>query len=317
MESELSESLAGARRLVRWVFLALLAVALLAQWSDIFPVQEWLGRVTVFARGGGAEGLTLLSLVRAAAGGLLLCAVATPLGAWANLSFFGWDPAERGARVATAALIRYGVLGLGVVWVAKELGMAWSDAQWLVAALSVGLGFGLQEIILNFVSGVILLFERPVRVGDLVTLTDAEGMISRINIRTTTIIDGDRRELIIPNKELVTGRVVNWTLSDTITRVVIPVGVGYESDLELVQTLLLRAARLTDGVLDDPAPSVFFTAMGDNSLNFELRVFTASLGDRTPVQHNLRLAINRLFRKNGISIPFPQLDVHLIPPEEK
>lgn len=314
VEKELDESLAGARRLVWWLSVAALAITLLVQWSDLFPMQEWLGGLTLFAR--GDTGLTLGSAVRALAGGALCWVVAVPLGAWANLSLFGWNPADRGTRVATSALIRYAAIGVGAIWMARELGMAWSDAQWLVAALSVGLGFGLQEIILNFVSGIILLFERPVRVGDMVTIGSAEGTISRINIRTTTIIDGDRRELIIPNKELVTGRVVNWTLSDTVTRVVIPVGVAYGSDLELVQRLLLRAARITDAVLDDPAPSVFFTAMGDNSLNFELRAYTGRLEDRTPVQHELRLTINRMFQRHGVSVPFPQLDVHMVPPEK-
>ncbi len=315
VEQELEESLAGARRMVRWLVLALLAAALLGQWSDLFPVQEWLSSVTLYSRG-EAEGLTLRNLARALAFGLLAALVAVPLGSWANLSFFSWNPSERGTRMATSALIRYGVLGAGAILVARELGMAWSDAQWLVAALSVGLGFGLQEIILNFVSGIILLFERPVRVGDMVTIGSAEGTISRINIRTTTIIDADRRELIIPNKELVTGRVVNWTLSDTVTKVVVSVGVAYGSDLELVQRLLLRAARRTEGVLDDPAPSVFFSSMGDSSLNFDVRAFTGRLEDRGPVQHNLRLSINSMFEKHSISIPFPQIDVHIVPPAE-
>ncbi len=309
VENELAESLQQARRLVLWLFLAAMAGVLLLQWSDLFPVQEWLGRLGLWLKG-DAKTVTLRELLRAVLGGLFCYLIANPLGAWFNLTFFGWNPGERGTRMATASLIRYAAVGAGLIWIAHELGMAWSDAQWLVAALSVGIGFGLQEIILNFVSGIILLFERPVRVGDMVTIGTADGTISRINIRTTTLLDGNRRELIIPNKELITGRVVNWTLSDTITRLVIPVTVAYGSDLEKVQQLLFDAANSVDEILDDPAPSVFFVEMANSSLNFELRVFTGRLDDRMPVQHQLYLAIDRLFKENGVERPYPQMDVH-------
>lgn len=310
VEKELGDSLHSAKNLVLWLFAAVLAVTLLIQWSDLFPVQDWLGGLTLISRE-TAKGLTLLDVAKAVAGGWLCYAIASPLGSWVNLSFFGWTASERGTRMATLSLVRYAMLAIGVVWAAHVLGIAWSDAQWLVAALSFGFGFGLQEIILNFVSGIILLFERPVRVGDVVSIGGADGTISKINIRTTTIIDFDRRELIIPNKELVIGRVVNWTLSDTVTRVVIPVSVAYGSDPERVQTLLLDAARSIDSVLDSPGPSVYMVGMSDNGLDFELRVFTGSLDDRMPTQHQLRLKINTLFNKNNITIPFPQLDVHM------
>lgn len=320
VEKELGESLDNARRLVWWLAVAATIATLLFQWSDLFPAQEWLRKLTLFNRDTTDGGLTLLDAIRAFIGGGLCYVMAKPLGAWINLSFFGWNPAERGTRMATLSLVRYLMFGVGAVWAAQELGVAWSDAQWLVAALSVGLGFGLQEIILNFVSGIILLFERPVRVGDMVSIGGADGTITRINIRTTTIIDADRRELIIPNKELVTGRVVNWTLSDSITRMVIPINVAHGTDTELVQRLLLRAANSIEAVLDDPSPSVYCTGMTDNSLDFELRVYTARLDDRMPTQHQLRLNLNRLFKRHAISIPFPQLDVHLHsekPPPQK
>ncbi len=310
VEQELSQSLTEARRLVVWLSVAALAGLLLWQWSDLFPVQEWLGKLSLWLKG-DAKTVTLREVARALVGGLFCYLIANPLGAWFNLTFFGWNPGERGTRMATASLIRYAAVGAGLIWIAHELGMAWSDAQWLVAALSVGIGFGLQEIILNFVSGIILLFERPVRVGDTVTIGTADGTISRINIRTTTLLDANRRELIIPNKELITGRVVNWTLSDTVTRLVIPVTVAYGSDLEKVQQLLLEAADSLDEVLDDPAPTVFFVEMAGSGLNFELRVFTGRLDDRMPVQHQLYLTIDRLFKENGIERPYPQMDVHV------
>ncbi len=310
VEKELADSLVEARRLVVWLLVAALAGLLLLQWSDLFPVQEWLGKLSLWLKG-DARTVTLREVSRALIGGVFCYLIANPLGAWFNLTFFGWNPGERGTRMATASLIRYAAVGAGLIWIAHELGMAWSDAQWLVAALSVGIGFGLQEIILNFVSGIILLFERPVRVGDMVSIGTADGTISRINIRTTTLLDANRRELIIPNKELITGRVVNWTLSDTVTRLVIPVTVAYGSDLGKVQELLLEAADSLDEVLDEPAPTVFFVEMAASGLNFELRVFTGRLDDRMPVQHQLYLAIDRLFKENGVDRPYPHMDVRL------
>jgi potassium efflux system protein len=181
----------------------------------------------------------------------------------------------------------------------------------LIAALGVGLGFGLQEIVANFISGLIILFERPYRVGDVVTVGDIMGVISRIQIRATTITDWDRRELIVPNKDFITGRLINWTLSDAITRIRVPVGIAYGSDTGLAEKLLLKVASENPKVRKDPPPLALFQGFGDNSLNFDLRVFVSELGDRLPVLHELHMAIDREFRKAGIAIAFPQRDVHL------
>jgi len=180
-----------------------------------------------------------------------------------------------------------------------------------VAALGVGLGFGLQEIVANFVCGLIILFERPFRVGDMVTIGDQTGKVTIIQIRATTVTDWDRRELIVPNKEFITGKLINWSLSDPITRVVIPVGVAYGSDTQETEKLLLKIARENQMVLSQPEPSALFLGFGDNSLNFELRVFVRGMDNRLPVTHHLHLAIEREFRTAGINIAFPQRDIHL------
>jgi potassium efflux system protein len=173
------------------------------------------------------------------------------------------------------------------------------------------LGFGLQEIVANFICGLIILFERPIRVGDVVTIGDQTGAVTRIKIRATTITDWDRRELIVPNKEFITGKLINWSLSDPITRVVVPVGVAYGSDTQATEKLLLKIARENLMVLTQPEPLAVFIGFGDNSLNFELRIFVRGLENRLPVIHNLHLAIDREFRKAGINIAFPQRDIHL------
>jgi potassium efflux system protein len=173
------------------------------------------------------------------------------------------------------------------------------------------LGFGLQEIFANFVSGLIILFERPVRVGDVVTVDEVTGVISRIRMRATTITDWDRREFIVPNKEFITGRLLNWTLSDQVNRVVLNVGIAYGSDTRLAADLLMRIAKEHPLVLEEPPPRVTFEAFGDNSLNFVVRCYLPDLDNRLDVIHDLHMAVDAAFRRAGIEIAFPQRDIHI------
>ena len=189
--------------------------------------------------------------------------------------------------------------------------MSWSKLQWLFAALSVGLGFGMQEIFANFVSGIILLFERPIRVGDTVTINGVSGTVAKIRIRAITLIDFDRKEVIVPNKSFVTGQVINWALSNTMTRLVINVGVAYGSNLELVKKLLLQAANEQTTVLKDPEPRAYFLSFGASTLDHELRVYVGQLAERTNTIDALNRRINELFAENNIDIAFNQLDVFI------
>ncbi len=200
---------------------------------------------------------------------------------------------------------------VGVFSVLSVIGWNWSQIQWLVAALSVGLGFGLQEIVANFVSGLVILFERPVRVGDTVTVGQLTGTVSRVRIRATTITDWDRKEIIVPNKAFITEQVVNWTLSDPITRVVIPVSVAYGSDVNLTQKVVLETLTSLPLVLDEPPAQVYFTGFGDSSLNFTLHAYLRQLSDRLPLVHDVHEAVLKALRDNGIQIPFPQQDIHI------
>ncbi|MGE3173411.1 MAG: mechanosensitive ion channel domain-containing protein [Planctomycetota bacterium] len=216
-----------------------------------------------------------------------------------------------GERNAITTLTRYGIVIVGVVLAFSAIGVGWSKVQWLLAAVSVGLGFGLQEIFANFVSGLILLFERPIRVGDLVSVGDVIGRVNRIRIRATTIVDWDRKELVVPNREFVTGRFVNWTLTDSVVRWVIPVGVAYGSDTEQALRLLDRAAAESPFVLEDPRPEAVFVGFGDSTLNLHLRVFVDMSALDYRWMTDLHQAIDRLFREHGIEIAFPQRDVNL------
>jgi potassium efflux system protein len=220
-------------------------------------------------------------------------------------------PFDAGARYAVATVCRYVITIIGLSLCCSFLGIGWSKIQWLVAAMSLGLGFGLQEIFANFISGLIILFERPIRVGDVVTIDSITGVVSRIRMRATTITDGDRKELIIPNKEFITGRVLNWTLSDPINRVVIQVGVAYGTNTQRAAELLLKLAKDHPHILSDPPPGVALESFGDSALNFVLRCFLPNLDNRGTVIHDLHMGIDRVFREAGIEIAFPQHDVHV------
>jgi potassium efflux system protein len=175
----------------------------------------------------------------------------------------------------------------------------------------VGIGFGLQEIVANSVSGLIILFERPIRVGDTVTVGETSGIVTRINIRATTIRDWDLKELVVPNKEFISGRLLNWTLSDPMTRVVVTVGVAYGTDADAALEQLRQAAAEHPEVLTDPPPLVTLDRFGDDAVVLMLRAYLANGDRRLGVLSELHAAIYRRFAAAGIVIAFPQRDVHL------
>ncbi len=176
--------------------------------------------------------------------------------------------------------------------------------------MGIGLGFGLQEIFANFISGIILLFERPIRVGDVITLGDTTGVVTRIHMRATTITDWDRKEYVVPNKDLITGRLLNWTLTDQTNRIVVNVGVAYGTDTVHARGLLLQVASQHPLILSDPAPIATFEGFGDNSLNLVLRCYLPTLENRLTTLTELHTGIDEAFRAAGIEIAFPQLDIH-------
>jgi small-conductance mechanosensitive channel len=220
---------------------------------------------------------------------------------------------ERGARYAILALIRYFFLCLGLYLALITAGFNLTTLTVLLGALGVGLGFGLQNIFQNFMSGLIILFERPIKVGDFVDLGDLSGMIQKISIRSTTIRTNDNVSVIVPNSEFVSSRVVNWSHGSPEVRMRIPVGVAYGSDTDKVRKALLEVAAAEEDVLEFPEPAVFFRGFGDSSLNFELGVWRKTESIR-PVRlvSDLNFAIDRKFREYGITIPFPQRDLHII-----
>jgi potassium efflux system protein len=220
-------------------------------------------------------------------------------------------PLDSGSRYAVTSICRYVLTAIGLTIAFHRIGGDWSKVQWLVAAMSVGLGFGLQEIFANFVSGIILLFERPIRVGDIVTLGDKTGVVNRIRMRATTIVDWDRKEYIVPNKDLVTERLLNWTLTDQMNRIEIIISVSHGADTDLACALLLEAAREQPHVLAEPGPNAAFEGLTAGGLTLALRCFLPTLEHRGTTVHQLYTAIDRKFRAAGIEVAAPPREMRL------
>jgi small-conductance mechanosensitive channel len=218
---------------------------------------------------------------------------------------------EAGTRNAIYTLCQYAVIGLALVALSNILKLDWAKFGWMAAALSVGLGFGLQEVVANFVCGLIVLFERPIRVGDVVTIEGTTGTVTNINMRATTITNWDRQDFVVPNKNLITGTILNWTLSTSVNRVVIPVGVAYGTNTAQARQILLDVAAEHPKVLDDPKPLASFEQFADSSLSLALRAYLPNLDNRLGTITELHTEIMMRFAAAGIEIPFPQQDFHL------
>jgi small-conductance mechanosensitive channel len=218
-----------------------------------------------------------------------------------------------GISQAIAAIIRYIILILGLIVIIQASGIDLSALGILMGALGVGIGFGLQNITNNFISGVVILFERPIKVGDRVEVVgDISGDIVKISARATTIITNDNIAVVVPNSDFINSTVINWSLNDRNVRFNFPVGVAYKEDPARIRQLLIEVAKANPGIHDNPAPDVLFDEFGDSSLNFILRVWTSEYSNKPKVlKSQLYYAIFEKFREHGVEIPFPQRDVYL------
>ena len=242
---------------------------------------------------------------------LLTIAAWRHLGALFAIAVFPRLPDDQGLRFAVLTLCRYMVLGVGSLAGLSAVHLGWEQIQYVMAALGVGLGFGLQEIISNFVCGIILLIERPVRVGDIVTVAGMSGKVERINIRATTITNAENQSMIVPNRDFITSNLVNWTHKDRIVRLSIEVGVAYGTDPDTVSELLLTIAREDPDVLRNPMPTALMQAFGTSSLGFVLHVFVPDPSLSGRVKHRLCREIQSRFEAADIEIPLPAHELHL------
>ncbi|MEM9379259.1 MAG: mechanosensitive ion channel domain-containing protein [Planctomycetota bacterium] len=261
--------------------------------------------------GGGTSTLTLADLMVAILATLVTTVLARNVPGLLELSLLRRLPLDAGARYAATTITRYLLLMVGGSIVLSALGLGWSKIQWLAAALTFGLAFGLQEIFANFVSGLIILIERPVRVGDIVTVDGTDGRITRLQMRATTLQDWDRREFLIPNKHFITSTVINWTLSDPISRRIVHVGVAYGTDMKSARETLLDIANRHPNVLEEPAPHVVFRSFGESSLDLDLRMFVSNADSWPVILDDLHSSIDAAFREKAIEIAFPQRDLHV------
>jgi potassium efflux system protein len=252
--------------------------------------------------------------------GLLLTAAALLYGSFVASSavqallmeeVFPKSKVEPGVGLSISKLIQYSLILVGFLLALGALGFTLTKITILGGAIGIGVGFGLQAIVNNFASGIILLFERPIRVGDMIQLVDLHCTVKKIGLRATVVASRDDADIVIPNSDLITNQVTNWTLSERRMRLRLPVGVAYGSDVPLVMGLLKEIAESNLSVLSDPPSSVLFLEFGDSSLNFELRVWIRDFIDRYRIQSELNQEIDRRFRSEGIQIPFPQRDLHV------
>lgn len=299
-----------AKRLLRTsVFLAFIIGSYII-WHDVLPALSALDGIVLFGAN-GEHPIALSRLIGAALVVIATIVASRNLPGFFEIAIMSRLPFQPSARYAIKSILQYVISIGGFLAAFGAIGVTWSDVQWLIAAATVGLGFGLQEIFANFVSGLIILFEQPIRIGDTITIGETTGNVTRIRMRATTITDWDRKELIVPNREFITGQLINWTLSDPILRLKLPIGIAYGSDTRKATDLLLEVAKSNPIVLDDPEPSVIFSGFGDSTLDFSLRVYIPDIEHFVPIKHYLNTAIDDAFRKAGIEIAFPQRDLHI------
>ena len=316
-------------KLLNAFMIVLFAVLMWTIWSDLLPALSFFNNVelghymvdTVDPETNSTmtieRAITLWNLMQSLVIIGLTLLAARNLPGFLEIFVLNRVGVDAGTRYAIVTILGYIIFGLGLFLSLDKLGLQWSQLKWVITGLSVGIGLGLQKIIANFVSGLIILFERPVRLGDYVTIGEQSGTVTRIQIRATTLVDLDNREIIIPNEELISQRVTNWTLSNSITRLVVNVGIAYGSDTDKAKDVVMEVLRANKLVLETPPPQFIFSGFGDSSLDFEVRAFLKSFEDRVPTRHALHSEINKAFDKAGISIPFPQRDLHVITPNAK
>ncbi len=286
-------------------------------WSEVLPALGLLNSITLWYHTEMVSGLAKNLPVTLGDAGLAIIIISLVVGGLKHFSTFQeivlrqFTSMRPSTRYAFITLSSYAILATGIAFVFGLLGGSWKEIQWIFAALGVGIGFGLQEIVANFICGLIILFERPVRIGDVVTVGDIEGTVSRIQIRATTITMFDKKELLVPNKEFITGRLVNWSLSDPMTRIMVYVQIAYGSDIQKTMSIMSNAARENSWVLKNPAPFVTIEGFVDNRLKLNLRCYIGLIEHRLRTITALHEEIIRKFNEEGIVVPAPQRDLHI------
>lgn len=260
----------------------------------------------------GSTDLTLWSVVYFLILVFLLFYLTAKIKKWIVYKVLAKSKIDLGVRIAVGTILRYVVLVIGFIIVLQTIGLDLSAVTVLAGALGVGIGFGLQNITNNFVSGIIILFERPIKVGDRIEVGEVSGDVISISMRSTTIVTNDNISIIVPNSDFISSKVINWSHNDRNIRFNINVGVSYNEDPEKIRKILLEVASENKGILERPEPDVLFHEYGDSALVFILRVWTGEYINRPDVlKSQLYYAAFKKFKENNIEIPFPQRDLHI------
>ncbi|WP_225639616.1 miniconductance mechanosensitive channel MscM [Candidatus Profftia sp. (ex Adelges kitamiensis)] len=308
---------AQSLRLVRSILTMVALVLLIWLWSELHSAFAFLENIHLWDITSSAKGVESLQAITL---GAVLIAIlimfvtvqlVKNLPALLELGLLQHLDLTPGTGYAITSITKYLLLLFGGLISFSMLGIEWVKLQWLVAALTLGLGFGLQEIVANFASGLIILFEKPIRIGDTVTIRDLTGSITKINTRATTISDWDRKEIIVPNKAFITEQFINWSLSDTITRVVLTVPTDTSADSRKVTSILLEAAAKCSLVLEVPAPEAYLVDIQQGIQIFELRIYAAEMSHRMPLRHEMHQLILSYFHQNSLILPFPPLQISI------
>ena len=316
-EVDLDTLSAQSLRLVRSILMLIALVSVIVLWSEIHSAFGFLENISLWDATSTVQGveslepITLGAVLIAILVFIITLQLVRNLPALLELAVLQHISLTPGTGYAITTITKYLLMLFGGLVGFSMIGIEWAKLQWLVAALGVGLGFGLQEIFANFISGLIILFEKPIRIGDTVTIRDLTGSITRINTRATTISDWDRKEIIVPNKAFITEQFINWSLSDSVTRVVLTIPAPSEANTEEVTRILISAAERCSYVIDNPPPEAFLVDLQQGIQIFELRIYAAEMGHRMPLRHELHQLILAGFREHGIDMPFPPFQMRL------
>jgi len=316
-EVDLDTISAQSLRLVRSILMLIALLSVIVLWSEIHSAFGFLENISLWDVTSTVQGveslqpITLGAVLIAILVFIITAQLVRNLPALLELALLQHLSLTPGTGYAITTITKYLLMLIGGLMGFSMIGIEWSKLQWLVAALGVGLGFGLQEIFANFISGLIILFEKPIRIGDTVTIRDLTGSITKINTRATTISDWDRKEIIVPNKAFITEQFINWSLSDSVTRVVLTVPAPSDANSEEVTQILQTAAERCSLVIETPAPEVFLVDLQQGLQIFELRIYAAEMGHRMPLRHEIHQLILAGFREHGIDLPFPPFQMRL------
>ena len=308
---------AQSLRLVRSILTLIALVSVIVLWSEIHSAFGFLENIRLWDASTTVQGvenlqpITLGSVLIAILVLIITTQLVRNMPALLELALLQHLNLTPGTGYAITTLTKYSLVLVGGLAGFSMIGVDWSKLQWLVAAMGVGLGIGLQEIFANFISGLIILFEKPIRIGDTVTIRDLTGSITRINTRATTITDWDRKEIIVPNKAFITEQFINWSLSDSVTRVVLTIPAAAEANSEEVTNVLLAAAQRCQYVLETPPPEAYLVDLQQGIQLFELRIHAAEMGHRMPLRHELHQHILRGYQEHGLEMPFPPFQVRM------